>query len=291
MVDDTDKEPGRGSRSLMTAAVKSGLKAVTTARGVLRSEGVTRLRGGVKNVVGSLAGVTRFVRTNTLRGLLGGEIILKEHDLNRWLSRVEPPESVSKMRIRCLPSRLVLSFEFERRLLGVRIARTKVDLPFEIENVDLSAEGGEVVLRLDEDARTPARGFLQPIFLRLMSRAAADLMDDDPLDELDDFSDLIERDGDLFILHLGDYPPFAALLNKELRLPAGKRLLPFRALHFHDATVEEGQMVVHVAVDREGLRLESDPALLDEEELNQLVTDEDEPETVEVTILEIHLDD
>ena len=281
MPDETPKDPGLSTRGIVTAAMKSGMKAVTGARGVWSSKGARRLRGGVRTVVGGLAGVTRFVRTNTIRGLLSGEIIIRERDLNRWVARVTPPDAVSHMSLRCRPSRLVLSLEFERKLLGVRIAKTKVDLPFDLRSLNLSAEGGEAILELDEDALTPARGFLQPIMVRLLSRAAADLLDGDPLDEIDDFSDLIDRDGNIFTVHLGDYPPLVDLMHRELRLPGGTRLLPLHALQIHDATVEEGQLIIHVRYDRDRILPFRD--FLDLEP-------EDEEETIEVTILELNSD-
>lgn len=280
MSDETEKDPGLTTRGLVTAAVKSGLKAVSGARVVWKSTGARKIRGSVKTVVGGLAGVSRFVRTNTLRGLLDGEIILKEGDLNRWLKRVDPPEQVSNLALRCCPSRLVLSLQFERKVLGVRIIKTSVDLPFEIESISLDAEGGSVVLRLDEESRTPARGFLRPIILRLLSRAAADLMDDDPLDELDDYSDLIDRDGDLFTVHIGDYPPFVELMNRQLRLPGGRSLVPFKALAIYDAQVEEGQLVIRVRYDTDRITEESHAELEFEDD-----------DTVEVTILKLHSDD
>ena len=282
MPDEIPKDPGVSTRGIVTAAVKGGLKAVTGARDVWRSKGARRIRGGVKSVVGGLAGVTRFVRTNTIRGLLNGEIVLRERELNRWLSRVPPPEAVHHMSIRCRPSRLVLSFEFERKLLGVRIAKTKVDLPFELRSLELSSAGGQAVLELDEEAFTPARGFLRPIMLRLLSRAAADLLDGDPLDELDDYSDLIDREGNLFTVHIGEYPPFVELMHRELRLPGGTRLLPLHALRITDATVEEGQLIIHVRYDRE--------RILPFRDLLDLESDDDE-ETIEVTILELSSED
>ena len=281
MSDESEKDPGITTVGLVTAAVKGGLKAVSSAREVWKSTGAQKIRGSVKTVVGGLAGVSRFVRTNTLRGLLGGEIILKESDLNRWLRRVEPPEAVSNLALRCRPSRLVLSLQFERRVLGVRIIKTSVDLPFEIESISLDAEGGSVVLRLDEESRTPARGFLRPIILRLLSRAAADLMDDDPLEELDDYSDLIDRDGDFFTVHIEDYPPFVELMNRQLRLPGGRSLVPFKAFAIYDAQVEEGQLVIRVRYDRDRLTEHSHPEL----ELD------DDDGTVEVTILKLNSDD
>ncbi len=290
-----DDESKLTTRDLVTAAVRSGAEAVSVAKGVWRSDGAKKIRGGVKNAVAGLAGVSRFVRSNTIRGLLTGEITLSEGQLNRWFSTVEPPESVLAMSLKCRPSRIVLVMEFERRLLGLRVGRDRVSLPFEIMDVEIDSNGGHIELVLDKDATSQVRGFLKPIIMRLLSRAASDLLDGDPLDDLDEYADVVRRDGDRFFVDIGNFPPYLELMGRELRLPGGRSLFPFRALVIERAIVAEGKMIIKTHYDRgriTGVRElpgDDEPHLLDEDELHLLDEDELEneldDESVEVTII------
>lgn len=265
MSDESKQIPRIRPMDVVNAAVKGGVKAVSGARDAWRSEGAKRLRGGVKSVMDQLAGVSRFVKGNTLKGLLTGEIVLSEGQINGWFAKVEPPESVVSMSLRCRPSRLVLVMEYERRLLGVRVARPKVELPFEILDASIDAEGGTIELLLDEDATPTVRGFLKPLILRLLSRAAADLLDGrNPADGLGISTDFIRRDGSVFVIDIGRYPPFRELMDRELRLPGGKKLYPFRALAVEKVTVEEGQLIVRTSYHKERIGSERARAALEE---------------------------
>ena len=278
------------SLEIVSAAVKGGVRAVSGARGALKSKRVLQIRGGVRSVVGGIRGVSRFVKANTIRGLLSGEVLITEPDLNRWFSRVEPPEAVTSMSLKCRPSRIVLSLEFERRVLGFKVAKTAVDLPFEIVEVEINGRGGHIELHLDAEARTGARGYLQPILVRLLYRAAADLMEGRaPLDPVDRFSDFIRREGNTFLIDVGAFPPFLELRDRQLRLPGVSRLLPLRALAIHRVTVEEGQLVVHVRIERERFsspeQAEVELDLVDESGPEQASLPCDDEVEVEVTIL------
>jgi hypothetical protein len=252
MGDDKDKRRGGRSPGLIGTAFRTGAKAISTASTALKSDPVRRLRGGIKTMAGGLVGVGRFVRSNSLRGLLAGQVVVTEGELNRWFSRVDPPDTVAHMALRCRPSRLVLVLGVERRLLGVPLGKNTVDLPFEIEHVDISAHHGEIVLRLDRVAAPEARGLLPSIVKRLLSRAAADLLDEkSPLDLLDVGTDVVRREGNRLVIDVTAYPPFAILMNRELRLLGGHSLFPFRALGVQGARVEEGRLLVHFRLDPE----------------------------------------
>lgn len=262
----SDDDKGQGQNfsaiDLVTSAIKGGAKVVTGARDAWRSPGAKRIRQGLREVVGGLRGVTRFVRSNTIRGLLLGELIITEKELNSWFSRVEKPDGVSRMTLRCRPSRLVLSMVYERRLLGLRVASADIDLPFEIVEVHIDRGHAEVRLRLDHRATSSQRGILQQLVLRLLSRAASDLLDRrSQLDTIDDFSDIIDRDGDLIVIDLSDFPPFRELMNRELRLIGGRRVFPFRAVRINHVHVEEGRLVIRTRLEPEAI------ALVDQDEL------------------------
>jgi hypothetical protein len=254
MGDDNSRRRDRPP-SLLGAAFKTGAKAFTTASTALKSEPVRKLRGGLKSVAGGLVGVSRFMRSNSLRGLLSGEIVFTENELNHWFARVEPPDGVTEMSLRCRPSRLVLVMSVERRLFGVALGKSTVDLPFEVTSVDISAEGGEIVLRLDRVAIPEARGLVRPIIKRLLSRAAADLLEEkSPLEMLDVASEVVRREGDRLVIDVGAYPPFVVLMNRELRVLGGiggHSLFPFRAVRVTGAHVEEGRLVVQTRLDPE----------------------------------------
>ena len=173
-------------RSLLGTAARTGAKAWSSASSALKSQPVKKLRGGLKSVAVGIAGVTRFVRANSIRGLLRGQLIVSERSLNSWFSRVEPPDGVSGMSLRCRPSRLVLAMSFERKLFGLPLGKQQVELPFEVEHISIDRTGGTIELRLDRAALPELRGFIKPIVVRLLSRAAADLLDDHgPLEHLE----------------------------------------------------------------------------------------------------------
>jgi hypothetical protein len=254
MSEQDDNNGGSLSSDLASAAIRTGARAVKGARDVLKSDSAKRIRGGVKSVMGGIAGVTRFVQANTLAGLIAGELVLSERALNRWFSRVEPPQEITRMRLLCRPSRLVLQLHYERKLLGVALPIAKMDLPFEILDVNIDRTGGLIRMRLDEDGGSGVRGFLRPIILRLLSKAASDLLDGPiDLDRIDEMSDLIDREGDVFSISVGEFPPFVELMNREVRLLGGAKLFPFRALTVSKVRVEDGRLIVRVRLEPEAL--------------------------------------
>lgn len=95
---------------------------------------------------------------------------------------------------------------------------------------------------------------VRPILRRLLSRAAADLLDEPrPLEALDEASEVIVRDGDLLRIDVGAYPPFVELMNRELRLLGGHGLFPFRAIVVHGVRIEEGRLVILTRIDPDQL--------------------------------------
>lgn len=280
MADRSGDSPDGKPRSLLGTAVKTSVKAWSTASSALRSQPVKRLGAGLKTMAGGLAGATRFVRANSLRGLLRGRLIISERSLNQWFARVEPPEGVSAMSLRCRPSRLVLAMSFERKLFGVPLGKTQVELPFALEHISIDHSGGTIELRLDRPALPELRGILRPIIVRLLSRAAADLLDDHgPLDRFDTDGDVVRREDDLLIIDVGRYPPFVELMNRELHVIGGRSVFPFRAVIIHDAFIEEGRLTLLTRIDREQIAAKKREII---EELGDL--DED-GEPVEIAIV------
>ncbi len=242
-----DEDNSKPQRSLLRAAFKGSVKAVSTARKPVR-----KIRGGLKTMIRGVSGVSRFVRSNSLKGLIAGELVISQTDLQKWFSGVEPPQDVSNMSLTCRPSRLVLALRYERRLFGIRVAKTRVDLPFDILRVDFGYDGGVIRFRLDREGVKEPRGVLQHVFIRLLSSAASDLLDErSQLTTINRFSDIIQRDGDIFTIDVGQYPPFLEVMNREVRLIGGHSLFPFRAIRVVGVQVEEGQLVVQTKLERD----------------------------------------
>jgi hypothetical protein len=138
---------------------------------------------------------------------------------------------------------------------------------------------GQIALRQDTEATKTARGFLRPILLRLMYRAAADLLDSsDALSGLET-GDAIHREGDILTVDVARYPPFAELMARELRLPGGVTLLPFRALAVDDVTVKEGELVIHTRLDRDLVSVRKGHDWADDEPVEIQIVESEEPTT------------
>ncbi|MBN1946560.1 MAG: hypothetical protein JW797_12875 [Bradymonadales bacterium] len=233
--------------SLLATGTRRGEQALDLLRTFWSWTTDPDIRSVLSGLIQGFSGATQLISSNTVRGLLMGEVVLSERVLNRWFGRLVPPEGVGGMELRCRPSRLVLVLRFDRRFLGFTLGQETIQLPFEVMEARADHQGGILTLRLDRDGCAPPRGLLQPLVARVLVTEASSVWEsDDPLAVLDLGTGWLHRSGDRLSIQLERHPLFLDLMNREIPLGSGRSLLPFRLFSVHRIQVQERRLTLHM---------------------------------------------